>query len=128
MTFLRFYVLYIISVPSGRRKGDIGKQCAMNSRLQLKRFPSSASVRNRVRDGLIIKPALNSNSATGRIERKRDRATANQRDGQIIRERKRERERQRETDRERQRGRDENSFTYTAATSLLNFSNQIFCS
>ena len=97
MTCLRFYVLYIISVSSGRRKGDNGKQCAMKSRLQLKRFPSSASVGNRARDGLIIKPALNPNSATGRIVRQRDRATANQRDGQIIRER----ERQTETERKR---------------------------
>ena len=104
--------LYYFS--SGRRKGDNGKQCAMKSRLQLKRLPSSASVGNRARDSLIIKPALNPHSATGRVERQRDRATANQRDGQIIRE--------------RQRGRDENSFTYTAATSLLNFSNQLFCS
>ena len=122
MTFLRFYILYIISISSGRQKGDNGKQCAMKSRLQLKRFPSSASVRNRARDGLIIKPALNPHSATGRIERQRDRATANQRGGQIIRER------ERETDRQTDRVRDENSFTYTAATSLLNFSNQLFCS
>ena len=125
MTCLRFYVLYIISVSSGRRKGDNGKQCAMKSRLPLKRFPSSASVGNRARDGLIIKPALNPNSATGRIVRQRDRVTANQRNGQIIRER--ERDRQTDRDRQRQRGRDENSFTYTAATSLLNFSNQLFC-
>ena len=90
MTRLRFYVLYIISVSSGRRKGDNGKQCAMKSRLQLKRFPSPASVGNRVLDSLIIKPALNPNSATGHIERQRDSATANQRDGQIIRERERE--------------------------------------
>ena len=46
MTCLRFYVLYIISVSSDRRKGDNGKQCAMKSRLQLKRFPSPASVGN----------------------------------------------------------------------------------
>ena len=128
MTCLRFYVLYIILVSSGRRKGDNGKQCAMKSRLQLKRFPSSASVVNRARDGLIIKPTLNPHSATGRIERQRDRATANQRDGQIIRERESETDRQTDRDRERQRGRDEISFTYTAATSLLNFSNQLFCS
>ena len=96
MTCLRFYVLYTISVPSGRRKGDNGKQCAMKSRLQLKRFPSPASVGNRVLDSLIIKPALNPHSATGRIERQRDRVTANQRDGQIIRERERERERGRD--------------------------------
>ena len=96
MTCLRFYVLYIISVSSGRRKGDNGKQCARKSRLQLKRFPSSASLGNRARDSLIIKSALNPHSATGRIERQRDRATANQRDGQIERER------------QRQRGRDEN--------------------
>ena len=87
----------------------------MKSRLQLKRFQSSDSVGNRARDSLIIKPALNPHSATGRIERQLDRATASQRDGQIMGERDR--------DRERQRGRDENSFTYTAATSLLNFSN-----
>ena len=124
MSCLRFYVFYIISVSSGRRKGDNGKQCAMKSGLQLKRFPSPASVGNRALDSLIIKPALNPHSATGRIERQRDRVTANQRDGQIIREREREKERERE----RQRGRDENSFTYTAATSLLNFSNQLFCS
>ena len=103
MTCLRFYVLYIISVSSGRRKGDNGKQCAMKSRLQLKRFPSSASVGNRARDGLIINPALNPNSATGLIERQRDRAIANQRDGQIIRERERERQRGRETKTERER-------------------------
>ena len=105
MTCLRFYVLYIISVSSGRRKGDNGKQCAMKSRLPLKRFPSSASVGNRARDGLIIKPALNPNSATGRIVRQRDRVTANQRDGQIIRERERERQtdRQRQTETERER-------------------------
>ena len=101
MTCLRFYVLYIISVSSGQRKGDKGKQCAIKSRLQLKRFPSPASVGNRALDSVIIKPALNPHSATGRIERQRDRATANQRDGQIIRER--ERERERETDRERER-------------------------
>ena len=92
MTCLRCYGLYIISVSSGRRKGDNGKQCAMKPRLQLKRFPSSPSVGNRARDGLIIKPAFNFHSATGRIERQRDRATANQQDGQIIRERERERE------------------------------------
>ena len=103
MTCLRFYVLYIISVSSGRRKGDDGKQCAMKSRLPLKRFPSSASVGNRARDGLIIKPALNPNSATGRIVRQRDRVTANQRDGQIIRERERQTDRQRQTETERER-------------------------
>ena len=95
MTCLRFYVLYIISVSSGRRKGDNGKQYAMEFRLQLKRFPSPASVGNRVRDSLIIKQALNPHSATGRIERQRNRATANQRDGQIIRERERETQRER---------------------------------
>ena len=99
MTCLRFYVLYIILVSSGRRKGDNGKQCAMKSRLQLKRFPSPASVGNRVLDSLIIKPALNPHSATRRIERQRDRVTTNQRDGQIIRER--DRDRDRETERER---------------------------
>ena len=41
---------------------------------------------------LNLKPALNPNSATGRIERQRDRVTANQRDGQITRERDRDRE------------------------------------
>ena len=102
MTCLRFYVLYIISISSGRRKGDNGKLCAMKSRLQLKRFPSSASVGNRARDGLIIKPALNPHSSTGRIERQRDRATANQRDGQIFRERERGRESQTETERDRE--------------------------
>ena len=91
MTCLRFYVLYIFLVSSGRRKGDTGKQCAMKSPLQLKRFPSPAFVGNRVLDRLIIKPALNPHSATGRIERQRDRVTANQRDGQIIRERDRDR-------------------------------------
>ena len=96
MTCLRFYVLYIISVSSGRRKADNEKQCAMKSRLQLKRFSSSASVGNRARDGLIINPALNPNSATERIERQKDRSTANQRDGQIIRERERETDRQTE--------------------------------
>ena len=96
MTCLRFYVLYIILVSSGRRKGDNGKQYAMKSRLQLKRFPSPASVGNRVLGRLIIKPALNPHSATGRIERQRDRVTANQRDGQIIREREREGGRERE--------------------------------
>ena len=126
MTCLRCYVLYTISVSSGRRKGDNGKQCAMKSRLQLKNFLSSASVGNRARDGLIVKPALNPHPATGRIERQRDRATANQRDGQIIRKRERERETDRQT--VRQRRRDESSFTYTAATSLQNFSNQLFCS
>ena len=39
-----------------------------------------------------IEPALNPHSATGRIERQRDRVTANQRDGQITRERDRGRE------------------------------------
>ena len=92
MACSRFHVLYIISVSSGRRKGDNGKQCAMKSRLQLKRFSSSASIGNRARDSLIFKPALKPHSATGRIERQRDRATANQRDGQIIRERERERQ------------------------------------
>ena len=95
MTCLRFYVLYIISVSSGRRKGDNGKQCAMKSRLQLNRFPSPASVGNRILDSLIIKSALNPHSATGDIERQRDRVTANQRDGQIIKERERETERER---------------------------------
>ena len=130
MTCLRFYILCIISFSSGRRKGDNGKQCAMKSHLQLKRFPSQASVGNRILDSLIIKPALNPHSTTGRIERQRDRVTTNQRDGKIIRERERERDRQRQTEieTERQRGRDENSFTYTAATSLLNFSNQLFFS
>ena len=90
MTCLRFYVLYIILVSSGRRKGETGKQCAMKSRLQLKRFPSPASVGNRVLDRLIIKPALNPHLATGRIDRQRDRVTANQRDGQITRDRDRE--------------------------------------
>ena len=75
---LRPLFLYFISVSSGRRKGDNGKQCAMKSRLQLKRFPSPASVENRALDSLIIKPALNPHSATGCIERQRDRATANQ--------------------------------------------------
>ena len=103
MTCLRFYVLSIISVSSGRRNGDNGKKCAMKSRLQLKRFPSSASVGNRARDDLIIEPALNPNSATGRIVRQRDRATANQRDGKIMRERERERQTDRQTDRQRQR-------------------------
>ena len=102
MTCLRFYILYIISVSLGRRKGDNGKQCAMKSRLQLKRFPSPASVGNRALDSLIIKPALNPYSATGRIERQRDRVTANQRDGQIIREREREKERDRDRDRDRE--------------------------
>ena len=73
-------------------EGDNGKQCAMKSRLQLKRYPSPASVGNRVLDRLIIKPALNPHSATGRVERQRDRVTANQRDGQINRERDRDRE------------------------------------
>ena len=96
MTCLRFYVLYIILVSSGRRKGDNGKQCAMKSRLQLKRFPSPASVGNRVLDRLIIiTPALKPHSATGRIERQRDRVTANQRNGQITRERETETERER---------------------------------
>ena len=95
--------------PLGRWEGEIGKQCSINPRLQLKRFPSSASVGNRAWNGLIIKPAFNPHSATGRIERQRYRATANQRDGQIIRERERERER------------DEYRVTYTAATLLLNF-------
>ena len=85
------------SVSSGRRKGDNGKQCAMKSRLQLKRFPSPASVGNRFLDSLIIKPALNPHSATARVERQRDRVTANQRDG----DNQRERERQTETERER---------------------------
>ena len=97
MTCLRFYVLYIISVSSGRWEGDKGKQCAMKPRLPLKRFPSPASVGNRARDGLIIKPALNPHSATGRVEKQRDRATANQRDRQIIGEREREREKERES-------------------------------
>ena len=83
------------------QKGYNGKQCAMKSRFQLKRFPSPA-IGNRALDSLIIKPALNPHSATGRIERQRDRATANQRDGQIIREREREKERERERQRERE--------------------------
>ena len=74
----------------------------MKSRLQLKRFPSPASVGNRVLDSLIIKPALNPHLATGRIERQRDRVTANEQDGQIIRERERERERDRDRDRDRE--------------------------
>ena len=94
MTCLRFYVLYIITVSSGRWGGDNRKHCAMKPRLQLKRFPSPASVGSRARDGLIIKPALNPHSVIGRM-RQRDRATANERDRQIIRERERERERER---------------------------------
>ena len=90
---------YIISDSPGRRKGDTRKQCSMKFRLQLKRFPSPASVGNRSLDSLIIKPARNPHSATGRIERQRDRATANQRDGQIIRERERERDGETESDR-----------------------------
>ena len=97
MTCLRFYVLYIISVSSGRRKGDNGKQCAMKSRLQLKRFPSPASVGNRVLDSLMINPALNPHSATGRIERQRERESDNQparrTDNQIERDRETGRER-----------------------------------
>ena len=92
MTCLRFYVLYAISVSSGRRKGDNRKQCAMKSLLQLTRFPSPASVGNRVLGSLIIKPALNPHSATGRIKRQRDRVTANQRDRKIIRDRETETE------------------------------------
>ena len=57
------------------------------------------SVGNRVLDSLIIKPALTPHSATGRLDRQRDRVRANQRDGQIIRER----DRQTETERERER-------------------------
>ena len=99
MTCLRFYVLYIILVLSGRWKGDNGKQCAMKSRLHLKRFPSPASVGNRVLDRLIIKPALNPHSATGRIETKRQndsqpaRWTDNQREIETDRDRETERER-----------------------------------
>ena len=103
MTCLLFYVLHIISVSSGRRKGDNGKQCAIQSRLQLKRFPSPASSGNRALNSLIIKPALNPHSATGRIERQRDIVTANQRDGQIIRERERDRDRERQREAERER-------------------------
>ena len=99
MTCLRFYVLYIILVLSGRRKGDNGKQCAMKFRLHLKRFPSPASVGNRVLDRLIIKPAFNPHSATGRIERQR------QSDSQPARwtdnQRERDRDRDRETEMER---------------------------
>ena len=90
MTILRFYVLYIILVSSGRRKSDNGKQCAMKSRLQLKRFPSPASVGNRVLGRLIIKPALNPHSATGRIES--DSQPARWTDNQRERERQRDRE------------------------------------
>ena len=92
MTCLRFYVLYIILVSSGRWEGDNGKECAIKPRLQVKRYPSPASVGNRARDGLIIRPALNPHSAPGRIERQRDRAPANQRD------RERERQRERKTE------------------------------
>ena len=84
--------------------------------LQLKRFQSPDSVGNRVRNRLIIKLALNPKTATWRIERQRDRATADQRDRQIVRERKRK----------TQRGRDEYRFAYTAVISLLNFSNKLF--
>ena len=77
----------------------------------VEKFPSAASVGNRA---WIIKPAVNLHSATGRIETKRQQTT--------------ETDRYSKRDRDRQRGRDENSFTYTAATSLLNFSNQLFCS
>ena len=62
---LRPFYYSIILVSSGRRKGDNGKQCAMKSRLQLKRFPSPASVGNRVLDRLIIKPALNPTQLQG---------------------------------------------------------------
>ena len=61
----------------------------------VEKFASPASVGNRVLDRLIIKPALNPHSATGRIERQRDRVTANQQDGQITRERETETERER---------------------------------
>ena len=88
MTCSRFYVLYIISVSSGQWKGDNGKQSAMKPCLQLKRFQSPDSVGNRGRNRLIIKLGLNPKTATWRIERHRDRATADQRDSQIIRERK----------------------------------------
>ena len=60
------YVLYVISVTSGRLMlggggggGGNGRQFAIKSRLQLKRFPSSAPSGKRARDCLIIKLALN---------------------------------------------------------------------
>ena len=37
----------------------------------VEKFPSPASVGNRALDSSIIKPALNTHSATGRIEKKR---------------------------------------------------------
>ena len=63
-------------------------------------------------------------------KRQSDNQPARRKDNQRERKRDRERDRDRqtETETERQRGRDENSFTYTAATSLLNFSNQLFFS
>ena len=78
MTCLRFYVLYIISVSSGRRKGDNGKQCAMKSRLQLKRFPSPAK------------------RAYRETKRQSDSQPARRTDNQRERERKRETETDRE--------------------------------
>ena len=104
MTCLRFYVLYIISVSSRRRDGDNGKQRAMISCLQSKRFPSPASVGNRGRDGLIIKPLPPiSYRAYRETKRQSDSQPARQTDNQ------RERERERDRDRERDRERDEYS-------------------
>ena len=127
MTCLRFYVLYIMSVSSGRRKGDNGKQCAMKPRLQLKRFPSSASVGNRARGSLIIKPALNPHSATGRIDRQRDRESANQGDGQIIRERETETDRHTERETDRQTDRDRESDREGEMKTVLLTLQQLHC-
>ena len=73
----------------------------MKLRSQLKRFPSPASVGNRARDGLIIKPALNIHSATGRIERQSDSQPARQTDNQRERETETEIERAKEKETEK---------------------------
>ena len=92
MTCLHFYVLYIISVSSGRWEGDDGKQCD-ETPFTVEKISVFSFRRESSRDGLIIKPALNPHSATGHIERQRDKATANQRDKQIFIERERDIER-----------------------------------
>ena len=59
----------------------------------VEKLPSPASVGNRALDSLIIKPALNPHSATGRIETKRQSDSQPQRRTDIQGETETERER-----------------------------------
>ena len=102
--------LYIISVSSGRWEGDNGKQCEMKPRLQLKIF--RLSLRRESSPGRLDHQA----SADPPLTYRAYRETKRQSDSQPARQ----------TDNHRERERDEYNFAHTAATSLLNFSNQHF--